>query len=71
MVGGALTGHPFAPYEMTHYMRHKKKGKLGYVAVMLDMSKVYNRVEWIFLHDMMVKMGFNTRWIALIMKLLH
>lgn len=31
--------------ELTHYMRQKKKGKMGYTTVKLDMSKVYDRVE--------------------------
>lgn len=32
-------------YELTHFMRHKTKGKQGYAAVKLDMSKAYDRVE--------------------------
>ena len=54
-------------YELIHFMRHKKKGKQGFAAVKLDMSKAYDRVEWSFLHDIMVKMGFQRRWIDLIM----
>ena len=32
-------------YEMTHYMRSKRKGKTGYAAVKLDMSNAYDRIE--------------------------
>ena len=39
-------------YELTHYMRNKRKGKEGYAAIKLDMSKAYDRVEWAFLRDM-------------------
>ena len=46
----------------------KKKGKEGYAAVKLGMSKAYDRVEWQFVHGMMMKLVFNTRWIDLIMK---
>ena len=36
--------------------------------VKLDVSKVYDRVEWSFLEKMMKKMGFDDKWINLIMK---
>jgi hypothetical protein len=38
------------------------------MAVKLDMSKAYDRVEWAFLEKMMQKLGFSEQWINLIMK---
>ena len=46
----------------------KKVGKVGHVALKLDMSKVYDRLEWGFLKKIMEKMGFHPTWIGWIME---
>ncbi|KAK2663928.1 hypothetical protein Ddye_002502 [Dipteronia dyeriana] len=54
-------------FECLHAMKQRKKGKKGTLALKLDMSKAYDRVEWDFLEGMMCKLGFSSSWIDRIM----
>ena len=54
-------------FETMYYIDQRKKGKEVLMAIKFDMSKAYNRVEWVYLEAMMRKMGFHERWISLIM----
>ena len=67
-VGGVITDNIFMAFETLHYMKHHKKGKSGFMALKLDMSKADDRVEWIFLENIMTKMGFDVKWVNLIME---
>lgn len=54
-------------YEIIHALNNIRKGKAGYVAIKLDMSKAYDRVEWAFIEEIMKKMNFSGEWIRKIM----
>jgi len=55
-------------YEALHKMKTRMRGKKGYMAIKLNMSKTYDRVEWPFLEAIMRKMGFTEHWIGLTMQ---
>ncbi|KAH1030918.1 hypothetical protein J1N35_043092 [Gossypium stocksii] len=42
--------------------------KKGLMTGKLDMSKAYDRVEWMFVHEMMRRIGFDPNWIDSIIK---
>jgi len=53
--------------EIVHFMKAKAKGKSGDVALKLDISKAYDRLNWDYLRDIMIQMGFSSRWVSWIM----
>ena len=49
-------------------MKTQCLGRTGFMALKLDMSKAYDRVEWVFLQKVLLKMGFKEAWVGLIMQ---
>ena len=44
-----ITNNTTVAFEMLYWMRNRRKGRTGHMAVKLDISKAYDRVEWEFL----------------------
>ena len=63
-----ITDNILVAHEMFHALRTNPSCKEKFVAVKTDMSKAYDQVEWSFLETLMEKMGFDDRWIQLIMR---
>lgn len=54
-------------HEAFHYLRLKNSSRDVEMGVKFDMNKAYDRVEWDFLEKTMIKMGFCSKWVSLIM----
>ena len=65
--GRQITNNVAVAFELMHALRSRRRGKLSQMAIKLDMSKAYDRVEWTFLERVMQQMGFASRWIHLMM----
>lgn len=53
-------------FEMIYYLKWKH-GKTSFMDLKLDMSIAYDTIKWKFLQAIIRKMGFNERWIQIIM----
>jgi hypothetical protein len=66
--GRLITDNVLVAFETLHHMHTTKMGRDGAMALKLDMSKAYDRVEWAYLESIMRKMGFHPRWVSMIMQ---
>ncbi|GAU32101.1 hypothetical protein TSUD_358070 [Trifolium subterraneum] len=65
--GGSITDNALIAIEIIHYLKRKTRGYKGELALKIDISKAYDRVEWGFLKGMLTKMGFSEKWIRWMM----
>ena len=63
-----ITDNVLVAFEAVHHISQRKTGKTGEMALKLDMSKAYDRVEWVCLDKIMEKLGFHPRWQSLMMQ---
>ena len=63
-----ITDNVLIAFESLHHMKTSCTRKSSYMALKLDMSKAYDRVEWIFLDKILLKLGFQNSWVSLIME---
>lgn len=66
--GRQIHDNIFVVHEAFHYLRSRVHGKKYELAVKVDMNKAYDRVEWDFLKDVLLKMGFAVAWVEKILK---
>ncbi|PRQ29705.1 putative RNA-directed DNA polymerase [Rosa chinensis] len=62
-----ITDNTLAANELAHFIHNKRAGE-EYMALKLDLSKAYDRLEWGFLQKVMERMGFAHSWVKMIMQ---
>lgn len=65
--GRLITDNVLVAFEMFRFMKNLKQVE-GYMALKLDMSKAYDRIEWCFLEATLVKIGLDMRWVNRVME---
>jgi len=63
-----ITDNTIVAFKVLHGMRNKRIGKIGQMAIKLDISKAYDQVEWEFLRHIMLILGIDAQWVKLAMK---
>lgn len=65
--GRLITDNILTAYECLHAMKNSGKGGRNSVAIKLDISKAYDWLEWDFIRAVLLRLGFNDKWVSLIM----
>jgi hypothetical protein len=68
MSGRLITDNIITAYECLHFMKKKKVRNRCFGALKLDMMKVHDRVEWDYLEAIMLKLGFSSQWVDMVMR---
>ncbi|GAU40629.1 hypothetical protein TSUD_190060 [Trifolium subterraneum] len=61
--GRSILDNALIATEVIHALKRKTQGRRGELALKIDISKAYDKVDWGFLRGVMTKMGFTDVWI--------
>ncbi|GAU39610.1 hypothetical protein TSUD_276500 [Trifolium subterraneum] len=61
--GRSILDNALIATEVIHALKRKTQGRRGELALKIDISKAYDKVDWGFLRGVMTKMGFTGVWI--------
>ncbi|XP_024200495.1 uncharacterized protein LOC112203810 [Rosa chinensis] len=64
--GRLISDNTLVATEVAHFL-HKKRSGEEYFSLKLDISKAYDKLEWNFLRQILLKLGFAEEWVDLVM----
>lgn len=67
VAGRSIFDNVISAHEIAHSMQMKRTGNVGFDGAKIDMSKAYDRVEWLFLEGLLKALGLSSNWVRLVM----
>lgn len=65
--GRSIVDNIMVAFEAIHDMKTKQNAKNGDVTMKIEISKAYDRVDWGYMEVVLLKMGFDRRWVNLML----
>lgn len=65
--GSLITDNALIAFECIHAINSTTDERSSYCAYKLDLSKAYDRVDWSFLNNVLLKLGFQSNWVQRVM----
>lgn len=65
--GRLITNNAINAFECLHAINSNADERSEFCAYELDLSKAYDRVDWRFLNNVILKLGFQQEWVYRIM----
>ena len=62
-----ITDNSIIAFECIHHIQSLKENDPAFCAYKVDLSKAYDRVDWVFLEKALHKWDFSPAWIARVM----
>ena len=65
--GRMITDNALIAFECIHTINSSRDDRGNFCAYKLDLSKAYDRVDWDFLNNVLLKLGFQSDWVQRVM----
>jgi hypothetical protein len=61
--GRSILDNALIAMEVIHALKRRTRGSKGELALKIDISKAYDKVNWGFLKGVLLRMGFSAKWV--------
>jgi hypothetical protein len=66
--GRIITDNALIAFECLHALNHGNNNCKNFEALKLDLTKAYDRIEWVYIEEVLNRLGFQRQWVRWIMQ---